>query len=90
MNVLRDTIRNALTKRTVKRKGRRRELQVEEAPPSETVVLFIQFTMLAVGALTALELAHIIVLGAWSNEIFAAITGLIGTITGLLLGAKTG
>ena len=89
MNILREAIRNALTKRTVKRRGRRRELQIEKVPPSEKLVLFIQFTMLAIGALTALELAHIVILGAWSSEIFAAITGLIGTITGLLLGAKT-
>jgi len=89
MNILREIIRNALTKRTVKRRGRRRELQIEEVPPSERLVLFVQFTMLAVAALTALELAHLVILGTWSSEIFAAITGLIGTITGLLLGAKT-
>jgi len=89
MELLKETIRRALTKRVWTRKGRRKELRLEEIPPSERLVLFVQFTMLTVAALTALELAHLIVLGRWNNEIFAAITGLIGTITGLLLGAKT-
>ncbi|OYT47633.1 hypothetical protein B6U79_03860 [Candidatus Bathyarchaeota archaeon ex4484_231] len=89
MKGLKETIRAALTKKTVKRKGRRKELMIEEVPPSERLVLFVQFVMVTIAALTTLELAHLIILGTWNNEIFAAITGLVGTITGLLLGAKT-
>ena len=86
---MRETIRRALTKERLVTKGQRRKLEFEEVPPSERVVLLVQFTMVAVGALTVLELAHLTVLGEWSSEVFAAITGLIGTITGVFIGNRT-
>jgi len=89
MKSLRNTIRNALTQKITVRKGIRKELKIEEVPPSERLVLFVQFTMVTIAALTALELVHLVILGRWNTEIFAAITGLVGTITGLLLGIKT-
>jgi hypothetical protein len=39
--------------------------------------------------LSALEIAHMAFLGAWNSEVFAAITGLIGTISGILISQKT-
>jgi len=38
--------------------------------------------------LAALEIAHLAFLGSWNSEIFAAITGLVGTVTGMIVGAK--
>jgi hypothetical protein len=89
MKSLKTKIRNALTQKVTVRRGIRKEIKIEEVPPSERLVLFVQFTMVTIAALTALELVHLIVLGRWNPEIFAAITGLVGTITGLLLGTKT-
>ena len=88
---MRGWIRRLLTKQRVKdSEGRKtREVRVQEELPNEKLVLLVQFSMVAVGALTALELVHIVVLKVWNVEIFAAITGLIGTITGIILGRKT-
>jgi hypothetical protein len=38
--------------------------------------------------LTALEIAYIAFMHAWNAEIFAGITGLIGTVTGIFIGKK--
>jgi hypothetical protein len=81
-------IRRLLTKRVSKQVGSSRKLRVEEIPPSERLVLLFQFSLIAVCALTALEVAHIAFLGSWNSEIFAAITGLVGTVTGMIIGAK--
>jgi len=89
MKSLKEAIRTALTQKVAVSKGARRELRIEEVPPSERLVLFVQFAMVTIAALTVLELVHLAVLGRWNTEIFAAITGLVGTITGLLLGGKT-
>ncbi len=89
MRKLSDVIRTALTQKVTTQRGIRRELKIEEVPPSEKLVLFVQFAMVTVGALAALELVHLVVLGGWNTEIFAAISGLVGTITGILLGTKT-
>jgi len=32
--------------------------------------------------------SHLAFLGVWNSEIFAAITGLVGTVTGIIIGAK--
>jgi tetrahydromethanopterin S-methyltransferase subunit E len=38
--------------------------------------------------LTTLEVAHVIFLGKWNSEVFAAITGLSGTVIGIFMGQK--
>jgi len=38
--------------------------------------------------LSALEVAHMAFLGSWNSEVFAAITGLIGTVAGILVGQR--
>ena len=81
-------IRRLLTKRVSIPAGSSRKLRVEEIPPSERLVLLFQFSLIAVFALTALEVAHLAFLGSWNSEIFAAITGLVGTVTGIIVGAK--
>ena len=88
MKSLKEAIRTALTQKVAVSKGARRELRIEEVPPSERLVLFVQFTMVTIAALTALELVHLVVLGRWNTEIFATITGLVGTIIGVFFGKK--
>jgi hypothetical protein len=39
--------------------------------------------------LSALEIAHMAFLGKWNSEIFAAITGLIGIVSGIIVAQKT-
>ena len=56
--------------------------------PSDRLILAIQFSIYLLFALVALEIAHLFVLGSWNAEVFAAITGLAGTIFGVLLEKK--
>ena len=75
-------IRKALT-RTVRVKKREMKL-----PPSEHIVYLITFSIYAFIGLTALEIVHMIYFGSWNSEVFSAITGLIGTITGVFLSQR--
>ena len=79
---MRRLIRKALTKRRMIR-----AVEVEETP-SEALVYGVTFAVAALGALTTLQIAHMIFLGTWSSEVFAAITALIGTIIGVFFGKK--
>ena len=76
-----DLIRRALTRKRVQR-GR---VVVEE--PNEKLVWGVKFAIGMTVCLSVLEVAHLVVLGSWSNEIFSTITGLIGTISGVLIGS---
>lgn len=56
--------------------------------PSDRLVLALQFAIYVLFALVALEIAHLFMLGSWNAEVFATITGLIGTILGAFFGQK--
>jgi len=78
-----DPIRRALTRRRVQR-GR---LVQEE--PNETLVYVVKFGICMTACLTAIEIAHLALLRTWNSEIFAAITGLSGTVMGIFVGQKS-
>ena len=84
-----DWIRRALTKRVFKQQSVSRAVRMEEVPPSEKLVIGIIFAIVALIGLIALQIAYLVVLKEWNSEVFAAITGLIGTIVGLFVGSKT-
>ena len=84
---MRRWIRRALTK-TVSVKGPRGTTRKVEVEPSETLVYGVTFATASLLALTSLQIAHLAVLGRWNSEIFAAITGLIGTIMGVFFGKQ--
>ncbi len=77
-----DQIKRALTRKRVQR-GRS---VVEE--PDEKLVWGVKFAIGMTACLSGLEVAHLAFLGTWNSEIFAAITGLIGTVTGIFVGQK--
>jgi hypothetical protein len=81
---LTDWIKRALTRRTTDK-----TVKEVEVPPSERLVLGVKFSIAFTFSLTALEIAHLALLGTWNSEVFAAITGLAGTITGILISQKT-
>jgi hypothetical protein len=62
----------------------------DEVPPSERLVLGVKFAITLTFSLTAIEIAHLAMLHTWNSEVFATITGLAGTITGILISQKTG
>jgi len=59
-----------------------------EISPSKRLLYSMYVAIGTLVCLVALQITHIIWLGAWSNEIFSAITGLIGTITGVFLSQR--
>jgi hypothetical protein len=83
-----DWVKKALTK-TVQRKGSRGREQIVVVQPNEKLVLGVKFAIGMTICLSALEIAHMAFLGFWNSEVFAAITGLSGTIMGIFVGQKT-
>jgi hypothetical protein len=76
-------IRRALTRRRIMR-GR---LVQEE--PNEGLVYVVKFAIGMTACLAAIEIAHLALLRTWNSEVFAAITGLSGTVMGIFLGKKS-
>jgi len=79
-------IKKALTRRVSVKRGRGE--QILEVTPSERLVYGVKFAMAMTVCLSAVEIAHIAFLGEWNSEIFSAITGLIGTVSGVLIGQR--
>jgi len=77
-----DWVKRALTRHLI-HKGR-----VHIVEPNEKLVLGVKFAIAMTLCLSALEIAHIAFLGSWNSEIFAAITGLSGTVMGIFVGQK--
>jgi hypothetical protein len=80
-------VRKALTK-TVQRKGSRGREQIVVVQPNEKLVYAVKFAIGMTVCLSALEIAHMAFLGTWNSETFVGITGLIGTVSGILIGQK--
>ncbi|MDH7477085.1 MAG: hypothetical protein QHH17_01740 [Candidatus Bathyarchaeota archaeon] len=76
---MKDWIKEALTRRIKNR----------EIPPDTRLVYGVKFAIAMTLILSALEIAHLAFLGKWNSEIFAAITGLTGTVSGIFLAQKT-
>jgi hypothetical protein len=83
---MKDWIKRALTHKT----SRRKEVETTtETPPNERLILGVKFAIAMTLSLTALEITHLIALRQWNSEIFAAITALTGTLTGIFITQKT-
>lgn len=78
-----DWVKRILTRR-VHRKGR----AVVVLEPNEKLVYAVKFALGMTACLTALEVAHMAFMHSWNSEVFAGISGLIGTVTGIILGQK--
>ena len=76
-------IKRALTRR---RKQRGRMITEE---PAESLVHVVKFSLGMTLCLAAIEIAHLALLRTWNSEIFAAITGLSGTVLGIFVGQKS-
>ena len=77
-----DLIKRALARKRVQR-GR-----IVHEEPDEKLVCVVKFALGMTAGLVALQIAHLLVLHSWNSEVFAAITGLIGTVTGIFVGSK--
>ncbi|MEM2953601.1 MAG: hypothetical protein QXM52_02450 [Candidatus Bathyarchaeia archaeon] len=74
-----DWVKKALTRRVRQR----------EIPPDQRLVYGVKFALAMTLCLSALEIAHLAFLGSWNSEVFAAITGLIGVVSGIFVAQKT-
>ena len=83
-----DWVKRALTRKT-KRKGTRSSQEVQVTEPDERIVYGVKFAIGMTACLTVLEVAHMAFMGSWNSEVFAAITGLSGTVMGIFVGKKT-
>jgi len=81
-------LRRALTKQVLVRLGSRKKPTQIELEPSNSLLYGMYFAFIALTCLTILEATYILVLHSFSNEIFAAITGLMGTVLGIFIGQK--
>jgi len=82
-------IRKVLTKYVIEEEqAKGRKVKVKQVPPSERMVLITAFAIAVIAALTLLEVVHLMVLGTWNTEVFAAITGLVGTVVGIVIRSK--
>ena len=87
-------VRRALSRKTKKTNtrssgggGKKQQVIVVEA--DERLVYVVNFGIGMTVCLTAIEIAHLALLHTWNSEIFAAVTGLSGTVMGIFVGAKT-
>ena len=78
-----DQIKRALTRRRFQRG------HFTEEEPDETLVYVVKFGMGMTACLSALEIAYMAFLHSWNSEVFSAITGLTGIVTGVFVGRKT-
>ena len=76
-------VRRALARKSVQR-GR-----VITEDPDEKLVVVVKFGLAMTLVFSGLELAHILLLGSWNSEIFAAIAGLSGTVSGIFVGKRS-
>jgi hypothetical protein len=86
---LTDWVKKALTRKTTDKTALQENALAQEVPPSERLVLGTKFAIALTFSLTAIEIAHLALLHTWNSEVFAAITGLAGTITGILISQKS-
>jgi hypothetical protein len=86
---LTDWVRRALTRRITNKTELQKNAETAEVPPSERLVLGTKFAIALTVCFTVIEIAHLALLHTWNSEVFAAITGLTGTVTGILISQKT-
>lgn len=53
--------------------------------PSQRLIWYLQFAVAAFFGLVALQVSAMLILHVWFNEVFATISGLLGTVTGILI-----
>jgi len=81
---LTDFVKKALTRRNAGKKGLNESIE-----PDKRLVLGTKFAIAITFCLSTIEIANLAILGTWNSEVFASITGLTGTITGILISQKS-
>lgn len=79
-------LRRLLTRWTVSEAGASRRVMVAEDVPSDRFVLIVALMIIFFAGLMALEVAHMLVFGAWNEAIFNGVMLIVGTIVGAVWG----
>ena len=81
-----DWVRRALTRKIMRRtvKG----TQTLQITPRDELVYGVKFAICMTICLTGMEIANMAFLHTWNSEVFSAITGLIGLVTGIFIGHR--
>jgi len=79
-----------LTKTVYVKQGQEENSGVElvEVPPSQQLMYVVFFSIAALVALAALEVAHMAFLGGWNTEVFAGIMSVVTFVLGVFIGQK--
>ncbi len=81
-------VRRAFTRVITVERGKGKKTRIE-IPPSDRFVLLMEFAIATLVALVILEIGHLLILSAWNDEVFLAISNLITAIVSLFVGKKT-
>ena len=79
-------IHRALSRRTVRALRGKKVVVVES--PNQKLVYAVKFAISIILCLSGLEVASMALIHTWNSEVFAAVSGLIGTVTGIIVGQK--
>jgi hypothetical protein len=87
---LKSLFRKALTRTIYVKQGQEEDSKLElvEVPPSQQIMYAIFFSVAALAALAALEVAHMAFLGSWNTEVFAGIMSVVTFVLGVFIGQK--
>ena len=62
--------------------------QTLQITPRDELVYGVKFAICMTVCLTGMEIANMAFLHTWNSEVFSAITGLIGLVTGIFIGHR--
>jgi hypothetical protein len=62
--------------------------QTLQITPRDELVYGVKFAICMTVCLTGMEIANMAFLHSWNSEVFSAITGLIGLVTGIFIGHR--
>jgi len=79
-------LRRKLTKQVMVEAGVDRRVRIAEVEPGERFVLIVALMIIFFAGLVALEVAHMLVFGAWNEAIFNGVMLIVGTIVGAVWG----
>jgi len=81
-----DWLRARLTRKRIASIGVDRKVRYVEDVPSDRFVLIVELMIVFFVGLIALEVVHMLVIGAWNEIIFNGIMLVVGTIVGAVWG----
>jgi hypothetical protein len=83
------SLRKLLTRRVLVQDSHGKKTREVILEPDEKLVYGVKLVLGMTGFLSGIEVASMAFLHEWNSDIFAAITNLIGLITGILISQKS-